>query len=740
MITVIIADNSFLQKVKSYDIFLQPLIDKSRLAFCEWNPEGESIEEMVPGLYDILEYQEEWRAVIINNDGFDKKNPFDRVDYSGASESGSLAFSDISEACRKKQAIYEKAETNPIVKLTTAFFGKAEHGPIKYDAESIEKVINGDVTLYKYMMQNLLKHSDRHKLIAKIKIGSDDNIVMTYFPKEKQDEMIECIKNGDADGVLGLINEGREEQFMNYITNNDPAYSDPNYAAYSIEGAIRTERIKNISNTYRLNDKLPKDIVCISQRIYEPFYAEIPAHDETEDIKAYTSFSNYNLYNESLKFILFDVLPDTHKQHRFSMLKYLYFVLLLAQNRAPSGSIRIDKIYSGKLDFDNDSFRSVCDTYIGKLIATEIALKEMQAEKQSRKVILDNYTVEKEFMSHVSIPVLTKAPFRIEEMKADFKGYGLSKNCPEPEDSRWNSQYKSIKKNFARYLREPRRAVDRAVLSEFNTLRRQTDDRAKFLNKYQRDDVEIHLKDEEKAMIETRISSIYDIKRYNEQLDEADKKINEEISKRMTRGSTVLTGLIPTLIFLFSFIPLVTGNLNNVLSSVISLLLSAGSVLIFILCGFLYLHILKRRLKKKFTGFNNTMAGVLSDVDSCLGSYSAYLAHACNVMRDKATLIEADRGEEAEKDTYRYHMLVIERKIHEAKLLFAQFLDQSHIKRSDTNGVPYDYNFNIIADYKYDIPSYGHGSNIEFIQAGNYLRIPVDFIKSVTLEMEELYD
>ena len=66
-------------------MFFEPFLESKTLAFCYWNTKGQTLEESVPDLLDVVGRKNDWRAVIINNSSEEiakTRNPFDSVDHS----------------------------------------------------------------------------------------------------------------------------------------------------------------------------------------------------------------------------------------------------------------------------------------------------------------------------------------------------------------------------------------------------------------------------------------------------------------------------------------------------------------------------------------------------------------------------------------------------------------------------------------------------------------------------------
>lgn len=68
MFTVLIAEKEHIDAIQQENkLFFEPFLESKELAFCCWNPAGQSLQDSVPGLRDAVGRRKEWRAVIINN-------------------------------------------------------------------------------------------------------------------------------------------------------------------------------------------------------------------------------------------------------------------------------------------------------------------------------------------------------------------------------------------------------------------------------------------------------------------------------------------------------------------------------------------------------------------------------------------------------------------------------------------------------------------------------------------------
>ena len=71
--------------------------------------------------------------------------------------------------------------------------------------------------------------------------------------------------------------------------------------------------------------------------------------------------------------------------------------------------------------------------------------------------------------------------------------------------------------------------------------------------------------------------------------------------------------------------------------------------------------------------------------------------------------------------------------------MFSTYIDSDEIKLT-YEAEPYDYDFTVFKDYEYDIPYSDAEKYIDFLQEGNRIAIPIDYVEAFTLTREELYD
>lgn len=738
MFTVIFAEKETIKLFEETKMFFGPLLDAEKIAFCEWDKRSETFDLMVPDIYDIIEYHKEWRAVILYDEDREKLNPFDYTGYSEPFYSDKKKDSEYyrnRRMCRFQS--YEQAVSNPLLKLTTALCKKPKFKTLISDNRVYEAIISGEMSVSEYMVRRQLEVINCSEAAAKLEKYQRDT-VKRFVKEEDIDSLISYLRKADASGIVKLIPDADVPEFIKYI-GNDPIYYDTEYAECMIENTKKMFLLDSVADSFSMKDKLPTEIICLSPRTFDFENSEQDVKWKKKDENSYSRFADFNLYNEKLKFILFDILPQDNKQYKLDQIKLLCLLLIIADNSVPKGLLSATRVYRAGIDFDTDMITKICEKYLSKLRATELLLKDIERQMERENVTsIDDGTAQRLFESDINIPVEISSSHKQTDLYAEYKDLGLATDCPSDENLYWSKQYREINKRFIRYLREPRRAVKVAVSDGLHKNGTVEDDRSLLLSENQMEDVKFHLLEEEQKMIETTTANLFETKKFTEQIQEADKNIKRGIAQRMTKKKTVFVGLIATLTYFIGFLPLIFTNINTVKSFLFSFGLTGIMLALFMLIGFVYLFVLRKKLINRIKHFNYVMSGICNHISTALSQFSHYLSSACNVMRDFSVLEKRDSAVTRVKKVLAYHNMKIKEQTKNVYEMFSKYVDFDRINIKECE--PYDYDFTAMRDFDYEMPSIHSKKKIEFLQNGNEIIIPIDYVEAITLTREELYD
>lgn len=737
MFTVIFAEKETIKLFEETKMFFGPLYNSEQVAFCEWDKNADCFDVMVPNLYDLIEHQSEWRALILYNDGFEKLNPFDFTNYSESFYSKKDRSWDYLKNRREQRiAAYEKAVSNPLLKLTTALSGIPNFKSVVSNSE-YSLLMTGQLRTFEYMLQKQLEVLNCLELAARLdKYQRDD--LKKFVSVDDIDLLISYIKLSDVSGIINLIPDTEILDFIRYI-GNDPMYFDPEYTECLIENTKKHELLQKIAVNFSMKDKLPLEVICISPRTFDFEKVEQDIKWKRKDEVSSSKFTNFNLYNDKLKFVVFDMLPKDNKQYKFEQIKFLCLLLVVANNDIPQGVVNANNVYRAQINFNANIVTKSCENYISKLRSTQLLLNDiaMQLEYDNETAV-DNQTAQRLFESDISIPVKYNSESNERDLYAEYKKIGLSTDCPGDETSYWTQQYRNISKRFVRYLREPRRAVKTAVSDGLRKNNYINDDRTLLLSENQVEDVNFHIAELEQKMVETTTIHLFDTKSFTEQMQEADKEVKRGISQRMTKKKTIFVGLVALLAYFIGFLPLIFGNLNTTKSFLFSLMVTGILLAVFLILGFIYLFTLRRRLVNRFKHFNYVMSGICNQINGALSQFSYYISCVCNLMRDFSVLKKRDSVVTKTKRILSYHDMQISAQIKNVHEMFSKYVDFNMINIKECD--PYDFDFTVLKNYEYEMPSVHSKKRIEYMQQGNEITIPIDYVESVTLTREELYD
>lgn len=639
MFTVIIAEKETIKLFEETKMFFGPLYNSKQVAFCEWDKYADDFDSMVPEIYKLIEYQNEWRALILNVDSTEKLNPFDFVNYSEAFCSEKKKDGEYFKTRREQRIVaYEKAVFNPLLKLATALTGVSKYKSTVL-TEDFHRLMSGELGTGEYMLKRQLSALDCSELAARIDRYMRGELVK-FVPREKEDLLISLIRNSDVSGILGQISETEIVDFIKFV-GNDPIYYDPEYIECMVENTKKNELMSKLADNFTMKDKLPTDVICLSPRTFD--FENADENRKNGDEVSSSNFANYNLYSDKLKFVIFDMLSKENKQYKFDQIKLLCLMLVIASNEIPQGSLNAGDVYGAEIEFNDNIIARICEKYISKLRSTQFLLKdiEMQLDCESETSV-DNKTAQRLFESDINIPVKITSENSEDELYAEYKSIGLFTDCPGDEKQYWSKQYRTIGKHFLRYLREPRRAVKASVTESLRENNFVDDERKLLLSENQTEDVKFHIAEVEQKMVESTTLQLFDTKKFTEQIREADNEINRGISQRMTRKKTLIVGLVAAVSYLIGFLPLIFGNTNTLKSFLLSLLTTGIVMGAFIVVGIVYLFVLRRKLVNRFKHFNYVMSGICNQIDSSLAQFSRYLSCVCNLMRDFSVLKKRD--------------------------------------------------------------------------------------------------
>ena len=211
----------------------------------------------------------------------------------------------------------------------------------------------------------------------------------------------------------------------------------------------------------------------------------------------------------------------------------------------------------------------------------------------------------------------------------------------------------------------------------------------------------------------------------------------------MLKRTTVLLGAGCLLLFLIGYLPLVFGNLASFGAAVGMIYITAISLGALFLTGLAVLLYFRHKMRGKIRDYNDVMQSIKGEIDTAASLYSRYLSKACNMMRGFSVLNYRKRTEDAgtlEIRTLKKHMNDLHQVYEETQDIFGRYITGKY-NTADEQAEAYPFNFLSLRDYRFELPFRDQDvRDIEYVESGNQIRLPVCYIKAMTIQREELYD
>ncbi|MBO5934609.1 MAG: hypothetical protein J6Q94_03875 [Clostridia bacterium] len=677
MFTVIICDEKIKKDCEErYSLFLSPLA-KGNFAFCTWNPFGVTPDEMFIGLPELVRNVPEWRAVIVLN-------------------AESYGYGNISKR-------------NPF-----DYTGFHNLRALPENAAELEEYRNKRLESYSSAVYNPLLKSACWLCEPPIK---EDTV-------EIDPELIE------------LAREMPEDYFdILKMKNIDP---------YNVESDICEKTKYQVLSTLWKADSvlfnLPKQVVCISERHYDSRREEAADawkhHDEFE----YTEFVEPNMYPAKLRYLLFDINYCNGERKIDEYINFLSFLLVFASNEYPVDAIKAYRIYKVNCVTDRSALSRALSIYDSKLSATQVYIRQQIRElgnnvhNPATDAEMDNY-----YLGEFPVNVTQFEEVDTKPIYTDSEFAQLATDKPGIEAVAWAERFKTSKKSFVKFLKEPRRSVKRAVDATRSQLTIDSED-VFYMTDFQLEDIAEKINNDEQDMVSIVTEDIYNTERYKKRIDDEGDRVAKHISLRMRAKTIAIIMGIAVGTYFIGFLPMFFSNLNTAKSMLFSLIVTAVSVGLVAAAGFVALLVFRYLLKKSVKNYNIAMSHMIGELRNAMDTFGQYLTHFKGYMKRTSIfkrLHENEKAETIEERILHKHLMDIDEVRNHNRLIFREyeFVDMGNSYN------PYVFDFTKPESYNYDFPySEIADRRIVFIQNGNKIVVPIDFIKEITITREELYD
>lgn len=696
MFTVLIAEQEHIDAIRQENrLFFEPFLESKELAFCYWNPSGQTLLEAVPDLLDVVGRRKAWRAVIINNckeEFLQAQNPFDVVDYSTI----------MSMPVPNRQL-------DPDEPLETW----EEEWNTYYETLLKEKEL-----VCKSALEIPLQ-----KLVTWMCFRPEDYILNEV--QEKQDVHDWAMEMIERDNIKASVR--LEIMERNY-------YKSELRMKENMRRAFVADEYMNI--TY------PSEIHCISLRTAKNGFFDPDTYWNVRQESDYSTFAERNMYFDKMRFLVFDLLPKTHRNYRNDYIRFLATVLIFSSNPAPSGALQTRHLYQLDVETDDTPLCTLVTSYDKKLASTmDVIENEMERIRNEIPGELTDKAASALFCTPKAVEVLLDASCDPDKVVVD-NDYGFYYDQPEDEFHKWNRDRQTSEKELKYIVKQQLRSIRKSV-SHLQQFTDATDVNISRLTPFQMDDIREHTNAAEDEMIASMPPDLNDTSRYTERMDEHAAEVKKIIGRRMTQQTGMLLSIICIALCVICFIPFVLGNTSTSKTISAALIVSAIILAALIIVMVVALILMRSSLRNAVRAYNSTVSEIVNEIESSLKQFSKYLSASYNVRKGHAVLNYSKKNLDEFTKSLRIRKKHLEdirkRRAYLAEGYKDYFGDSSYC--DETMARSYDYDFDLTTEYEYPAPFLaGDDRQIEFVSNGNFVSVPFSYVTKIIVRMEGIYD
>lgn len=545
-----------------------------------------------------------------------------------------------------------------------------------------------------------------------------------YFNPEKGE--MDSVKEADL-----------SEEELNHLSEK---YNEitPIYIEKQVPDDVKAMQ-KKLVDKYLFSDIRPAEIDLIATR-QKTDHDEKAAIEESWKNHLEMNSSNFwetNKYPNNCRFLVYDITNQDNSFYKKELAEFWMSVLTLATNRIAASTLQAYRLYKMKVDVSKDELQKTLNNHLNKLNAAYAFVKEQMSLRPE-----SSFDEDEELVPRQTVPV-TIEKNEAKELFMNFDRIGLCKDHPEDESAFWKSQIKKKKQNLEKYLKAPRRIIDKSA----NYLKKKAEsfkDEHYILDQFQMDDLKETMDKLEFDIVSSEVKRAIDKKSVDKKLAEIDSAVKKEIGFRMSRKMALISGALLLLICLGGYLPylisagrLGTETLFPAMGVTLAVLVVAavGGLIALILQRGKLIHLMNR--------FNILMRNVANEMRSFAGRFEVYFSDICTYMK-AVSILEGTKKKSHGMDSVSSILLMHKRAIASAAGKDNDLILSYDIDRIDevvTNVTTFfDVNRMPRENSLYFFDENLDEDDIPINSTGDTVTAPYKFIEKLWVEREEVYD
>lgn len=505
------------------------------------------------------------------------------------------------------------------------------------------------------------------------------------------------------------------------------------------EPAELYERQQALSEKYAFSDIRPSEILLVATR------KKTEGSEKTRIIESWknrlemssSSFWERNKYPNNCRFLFYDITNADNSMYTRELTEFWLSVLTLAINKIPASSLQAYRLYRIGVDVSRDRLETGLNLHLNKLDSAYGFIKEQLKMKPEY-----SFDEDEELVHRQVVPVaIEKSESR--ELFVDIRKIGLSSDCPMDETAFWNEQIRQKKTNLGKYLKTPRRAIDKSA----NLLKVKSEGflgENYELDRFQVSDLTDILEKLESQIISFDTDNVVDQKRIEENIVRIDKNVRKELSFRMKKKQVILSGVLALFLCLCGFMPyIIMATKRSAANLPAALLLTLMVLVVSAAGGILALLLQRHHMITVMKPINGLMRSISANVNNCAAQFEDFFSNICTYMKARSVLDGARIHSENTVSTYSL-LSAHKRALRSAMEREQEWLSAYGIKRMEEM-IP-----NVTMFFKtevlpmenslYYFTMNNEDNDIPLNSAGDFVTSPYSFVEKLMVEREDIFE
>ncbi len=496
------------------------------------------------------------------------------------------------------------------------------------------------------------------------------------------------------------------------------------------------EAREKLIEKYEFKDTRPSDLILITTKKVRNTYEDMQESWQTNIEMNSSNFCARNMYPSFCRFLTYRIINAENSLYTRQLFEFWLAVLTVAVNSIPASVFQAYRLYDLNINIDKDKLSVLLNEHLNRNVATQYYVTEQMNYKTPVSFDIDTNIVE-----YQNVPVI------LEEVKGSdlfIKKYiGLSRDCPEDELSFWIKESYSKKKLINKFLKSPRRALEKSSMYLKTTAESFYGDEYE-LDQFQIEDLKEQISELELNITTFNSRNVINEIQLNKEFNHIEKDIKKEIANRMTKRTIIIYGTIALLVYFIGFIPYLFNSFKGgVLGGLYSLLLIIISLFLVSMGGIISLYILKTRLEKKIESFNDFCRYIIRKVNESGKKFETYFTQVCTYM--KAQSIVQGTSLQSNSILSRKKLLKLHLKTIKQVLVRDEELLSSYGLNRDTKlkeNVTSFFNETVFPKNNsiYYFPIADREELIPVNETGDFVKAPYSFVNQLNIDREIIYD